>query len=902
MKKVRDEWSSCTIGYRDHLLKRGDVMGRDRVGAAWVVRTLALAVFVAIGLLGKGGCARSPKLPNPQSGESALEERFTREELLEDVAFLFSTIETIHPDPYDVFDPSEAAKTRHTLEDSLRDGMSRLEFWRLATPVVAQLRDGHTRLGAPEEEWNHVWSTGSKVFPLVLAFDRTGAMVRADLSNEGCFPPGTKIRRINDRSVAELVREGQATMSFERDAVRLWALNRRQTEMIFLVWGWTGSFTVVAELASGETVMATLPSITSEAWLSAAEAAGLRAADPSSPYSFSIEADGQLGYIDFRSHSDPVAFKRFLEEAFTALRDHSPRALVIDLRHNAGGSSELGDQLVEYLTDRSVRQFSRINVRASAAVKEQHRARLPRLLRWLPNGVFRLLHKDLGALLSAPNGAIVNWIPEEQNSGSNVLRWNGPVFALVGLNTFSAAADLTALLQDYDLATIVGEETGGLASSYGDFLSMPLPHSKLKLDVSTKFYVRPSGVVDRRGVVPDLLVPASGDVELSDDPAVHRILEDLATGSREPLQAQTATEDSLLAWWRSTGQPPLEYVLEQFDSADWVFLGEYHRIRDDVRLVADLIPALHTRTHVRDLALESLCHTMSDAANELITADLWDRGAVIDFLRDQDPSWPYEEYLELYRIAWESNHSFAADRGVFRFVGLHPCIDWEVINYSDDPEAVELERVKQLEYDEIMAAELETHLLEVDRPALVFTGIAHSTARFTEYRHGTDQPLVRMGNLVLREPWAHRMFFIALHAPFWNAATNSEIYPFDGVLDRSMLAYRSPVGFDVGGSPVESLSHQHRSERTITAHTFGELYDGYIIHSTPLKEVMGVTCIADWIETAAEFRHFWRNLPNREASVRFSNIPLVDFRRDFCAPRPDHGLLFRNRFRKLPDL
>lgn len=375
----------------------------------------------------------------------------------------------------------------------------------------------------------------------------------------------------------------------------------------------------------------------------------------------------------------------------------------------------------------------------------------------------------------------------------------------------------------------------------------------------------------------------------------------LATGAGTPLPAQTAAEDSLLAWWRSTGQPPLEYILARFDRADWVFLGEYHRIRDDVRLVADLIPALHTRTRVRDLALESLCHTRSDAANELISGAVWDRGAAIDFLRNQDPSWPYEEYLELYRIAWESNRSHAADRGVFRFVGLHPCIDWEVINYSDDPAAVERERGKQHRYDEIMAAELETRLLEADRPALVFTGIAHSTARFTEYRHGTDQPLVRMGNLVLREPWADRMFFIALHAPFWDAAADREIYPFDGVLDRAMLAYRSPVGFDVGGSPVEGLSHRHRSERTITAHTFGELYDGYIMHATPLKEAMGVTCITDWIETADELRHFWRNLPNREASERFSRVPLAEFRRDFCAPRPDHGLLFRNRFRRLPD-
>ena len=94
-----------------------------------------------------------------------------------------------------------------------------------------------------------------------------------------------------------------------------------------------------------------------------------------------------------------------------------------------------------------------------------------------------------------------------------------------------------------------------------------------------------------------------------------------------------------------------------------------------MRLVIDLSPALHSRTRVRHLALESLCRTSTDAANELISAPAYDRGEVIDFLREQDPSWPYEENLELYRTAWESNRVSAAERGVFRFVGLHPCID-----------------------------------------------------------------------------------------------------------------------------------------------------------------------------------------------------------------------------------
>jgi hypothetical protein len=366
--------------------------------------------------------------------------------------------------------------------------------------------------------------------------------------------------------------------------------------------------------------------------------------------------------------------------------------------------------------------------------------------------------------------------------------------------------------------------------------------------------------------------------------------------------SQAPAPEALRKWWQAHGQPPVDYVVSKFDRHDWVFLGEYHRIRDDLDLLIELIPAIHNRTPVRHLAVEFLCRTATATANELLTAPSHERRGIINFLRSQSPDWAYEEYIELFRTTWESNQVFGEERGPFRFVGLHPCIDWEVVNYSPDPAAVAAEIEAQDRYDEIMARELTENLLEPGLPALVYTGIAHSTARFVEHRYGTADQLLRMGNMVLREPWSDRMFFIALHAPFWDAGTGNDIYPFDGLLDRAMLAHRAPVGFDVAGSPVERLTHQRRSERSITAYEFGELYDGYIMHARPLKEAVGATCVSDWILTEDELRHFWRNLPNKAASERFSGVPLAEFRRDFCMPRPDHGLLFRNRFRRLPDL
>lgn len=54
------------------------------------------------------------------------------------------------------------------------------------------------------------------------------------------------------------------------------------------------------------------------------------------------------------------------------------------------------------------------------------------------------------------------------------------------------------------------------------------------------------------------------------------------------------------------------------------------------------------------------------------------------------------------------------------------------------------------------------------------------------------------------------MFFIALHVPFYDSATNKNIYPFDEVLDRLMKSFQKDIGFDVFGTLFESLAHQRR--------------------------------------------------------------------------------------------
>lgn len=379
-------------------------------------------------------------------------------------------------------------------------------------------------------------------------------------------------------------------------------------------------------------------------------------------------------------------------------------------------------------------------------------------------------------------------------------------------------------------------------------------------------------------------------------------------GTQAEAQADKATgatgpdPQELLRHWTEHSRSPADYVVEKFQTHNWVFLGEYHRIKHDVDLVTALIPRLHAETEVRHLAFEFLCREGTDEANELISSPTYDRQQAIDLFRSWNPSWAYEEYLDILRVSWASNQRLAEERGSFRLAGLHPCPDYEVMHFSDDTAAVEREQTKQRRYDEIMAEALEEQILQPRAKALIFLGVAHATAKFQEYWFGTDKPLPRMGNLVYRAPYKDGMFFICLHAPFWDAGTGADIYPFDGILDRLMVDHQEDIGFDIVGTPFEGLEHATKSDHAITQYRFGDLYDGYIIHRTPLKETMGATCIEGWIRSEEDFRYFWRHLANKNAALAHSETPFAEFKSDRCRPNPDHGVEFKRRFRTLPGI
>ncbi len=99
----------------------------------------------------------------------------------------------------------------------------------------------------------------------------------------------------------------------------------------------------------------------------------------------------------------------------------------------------------------------------------------------------------------------------------------GRLFVLIGRGTFSSAYLNALRLKLETKAILVGEPTGQRPNSYGEIKTMTLPHSKLPVQYSTKYFKTMDG--DPPALNPDIPVEcSSSDYASGRDPVLERVL------------------------------------------------------------------------------------------------------------------------------------------------------------------------------------------------------------------------------------------------------------------------------------------------------------------------------------------------------------------------------------------
>jgi hypothetical protein len=464
---------------------------------------------------------------------SEFDRRFQPAELKTDLDFLIKTLEEVHPDLYAYTPKSIITQERTRIEAEINSPMTRLDFYLKIAPLVTKLNDGHTKIYPPYEEYHDYLGKGGPVFPFDLEFRDDRVYIKVNHSSNTLAEKGSELLAINAIPMEKIVDSLLEFISSERKVHKLESLEGSFQHMLWLVYNFKDDFEV--EFISdkdGRHYTRKIAGVTYDTIKNRKKSESNKEEEVF--YSYHSHPDEKIGVIELRKFIELGKFEKFLQQTFTQIKKEGITDLIIDIRENPGGYSDLADLLLSYITNKPVIKDLNLEIKVSKQIKDWYRSTLCWYVKWLP---FQYIHTTWRKIWSTPEGEKVILRSQPEKPKENPLRFNGWIYLIIGPRTFSTATGFAATVKDYKLGTLVGEETGGLATSFGDYYPFDLPNTRLWVFVSHKRIFRPSGEDDGRGVLPDYEVKQSiEDLKKGIDSAME-FTKELIKSNGKPLSA-----------------------------------------------------------------------------------------------------------------------------------------------------------------------------------------------------------------------------------------------------------------------------------------------------------------------------------------------------------------------------
>lgn len=415
-----------------------------------------------------------------------------------DIDTLIYTLSEVHPNLYSNISASSLNAQIEDLKANLQDSISVIDLYKTLAPIVAQIGDAHTTMVLPYRE---VMIKAGKYIPVFPTIDsNTGKMfVKASVGN--CVPYDSEILSINGISAKEMVEKMRTFVCGEREFYRLTMIDNNIMglfHMLFAAPEYDITYTPPSGAGglpgglSGGLSAVEADKLNSELVLSPKILKLMEEHGGDQPYTFRIIDDRKVAVMNFDACVDVKGMQVFADSMFTTLREQGIRDLIIDVRYNGGGNSQVGDVLLKYIAPKPFAQYGKTLVRVT-----------PKTIALTGN---RYEKPDTHLYPESP-ASRHEPLPEAQ-------RFAGNVYLLTSHTTFSSASSFAWAFKEAGCGTVIGEETGGMSVHYGDVIGFRLPNSGLAVNVSHKrFWLPDADENDIHGVIPDIVCPQDDALE-----------------------------------------------------------------------------------------------------------------------------------------------------------------------------------------------------------------------------------------------------------------------------------------------------------------------------------------------------------------------------------------------------
>ena len=213
-------------------------------------------------------------------------------------------------------------------------------------------------------------------------------------------------------------------------------------------------------------------------------------------------------------------WKAFLKNAFATLEKQNIPNLIIDIRYNGGGADAVSLELFKHISEKPITVPARKDLYRFNQFPAKAKPYIGTWDNWFDKAIKKLQPLEEGYY--SMNGKIT----KEQRYKPYKNTYEGKVYLLVSPFNSSATYYLAGAAKRQQIATLVGQETGGNLKGIngGQIYFMKLPNSKIELDLPISG-VFPLTEQPDRGYLPDVLViPKVEDVANGVDTELEAVL------------------------------------------------------------------------------------------------------------------------------------------------------------------------------------------------------------------------------------------------------------------------------------------------------------------------------------------------------------------------------------------
>ena len=407
----------------------------------------------------------------------------TKDEAIADVNQFFETLQRVHPDLLAKVDVEDYIKLKQQTLDDIgkqldQDGkISVNDLAYILCYAGAFFGDGHTSVywGYGSNESN----TEGKMFPPFLLGYDNGRFVVTALSNKSM--EGLEVLSVNGEPIREFLRPIMDRISGETFAWKAACFINMQP----FWYCFSGLFDSYKSLAlklqdvqgkQSEQKVDTVSFADFQKLIS-----DISATKPDQPR----EQGTRVSFLD----SDRIAYfiypyfsfnddeKKKIDGIFKEIESKKSQDLIIDIRGNGGGTSNMGDFIFRYLREDEFPSTSKIRTKVSRDILSSSYTKfMEQVIGAEAAGQYsEYLNKKFAGL----EGVVVTDYIEDETErvalsdlgkGEPVSKlkgfFSGRIFLLVDNGTFSSASMFATTFRDYGVGKILGYETGGVPVSY----------------------------------------------------------------------------------------------------------------------------------------------------------------------------------------------------------------------------------------------------------------------------------------------------------------------------------------------------------------------------------------------------------------------------------------------------